>query len=177
MYCGLRLEPTRVMTHLGRTVSHQSASSCLRVCLCGDCCCRVRWWPQRHVLLHTLLERCRHTVSCDLGITLPPVIAHDNAAPPFFTGSCCYCSASRAATEYTSIASPSRKPPSPPAALAPFNGLTKTSTLQDHCILRTTACCCCSSRLVDTALDLLHERPSDLHRISKEIPSETRQLC
>ena len=29
-----------VMTHPGRMVSHQSASSCLRVCLCGGCCCR-----------------------------------------------------------------------------------------------------------------------------------------
>ena len=26
------------MTHPGRMVSHQSASSCLHVCLCGGCC-------------------------------------------------------------------------------------------------------------------------------------------
>ena len=40
VYCGFRPGPTGVMTHPGRTVSHQSASSCLRVCLCGGCCCR-----------------------------------------------------------------------------------------------------------------------------------------
>ena len=70
-------------------------------------------------------------------------LVHYNAAPPFFTGSCCYCSASRAATEYTSIVSPSRTPPSPPAALAPFNGLTKTSHTPRSLHLAH-ACCCCS---------------------------------
>ena len=87
VYCGFRPEPTNVMTHLGRMVSHQSASSCLRVCLCGDCCCRVWWWLQRPVLLHTLLERCRDTVSCDLGITLPPVSSYmTTLLLLFFTG-------------------------------------------------------------------------------------------
>ena len=140
MYCGFRPEPTRVMTHLGRMVSHQSASSCLRVCLCGDCCCRVWWWLQSPVLLHTTPPTMpSHGVVRPRYYTSTRQLVHYNAAPPFFTGSCCYCSACRAATEYTSIASPSRKPPSPPAALAPFNGLTMTSTLQDHCILRTPA--------------------------------------
>ena len=125
-----------MMTHLGRMASHQSASSCLRVCLCGDCSCRVWWWLPRPVLLHPSSNDASHGVVRPRYYTSTRV-AHYNAAPPFFTGSCCYCSASRAATEYTSIASPSRKPPSPPAALAPFNGLTMTSTLQDHCILRT----------------------------------------
>ena len=37
VYCGFLPGPTRVMTHPGRMVIHQSASSCLRVCLCGGC--------------------------------------------------------------------------------------------------------------------------------------------
>ena len=35
-----RDRPTRAMTHPDKMVSHQSASSCLRVCWCGGCCCR-----------------------------------------------------------------------------------------------------------------------------------------
>ena len=37
VYCGFGLRPIRVMAHPSRKVRHQSASSCLRVCLCGGC--------------------------------------------------------------------------------------------------------------------------------------------
>ena len=157
-----------MMTHLGRMVSHQSTSSCLRVCLCGDCCCRVWWWLQSPVLLHHPPRTMpSHGVVRPRDYTSTRQLVHDNAAPPFFTESCCYCSASRAATEYTSIASPSRKPPSPPAALAPFNVLDEDVHSARSLHLAHAAClllefCGWSIR----PLDLLHERPSDLHRIS-----------
>ena len=96
----------------------------------------------------------------------------DNIAPPFLKRSCRYCSASRAVSQHS------------------FDCISKSTTTFTSCgsgtfqldrgvhtpgsrHLAPAARCCWSSKLVDTALDLFHERPSeDL----MEIPSETRQL-
>ena len=124
------------MTHPGRMVSHQSASSCHCVFACAVIAVAVTDLGIVVVCSCTPPRTMpSHGVARSRDDTSTRQLVHDDTVPPFFTGSCCHCSASRAA--YSSIASPSRQPPSPRVARAPFNDLTKKFTRQDHGILRT----------------------------------------
>ena len=94
-------------------------------------------------------------------------LVHDNAAPSFLHGlmpplhckSGCFstliCCISKSTTTFTSCCS------------GTFQRLDEcVHTLRSRHLAHAARCCCWSLRLIDTALDRLHERPSDLHWIS-----------
>ena len=126
MYCGFRPVPTRLMTHAGWWAIRAPALAFVFAC----------------AVIAVVVSDGGFTVqfSCtppQTLPTLPPVSSHmTTLPPPSSTQSCRHCSARLAASQHSSITSPSR-PPSPPVALAAFNGLMKAFTLQDHGISRT----------------------------------------
>ena len=85
----------------------------------------------------TFLERYRHTVSCDLVVTLPPISSYmTTLPPPSFTGSCRYLLLFKSECFSTLIDCISSKSTTTSCGSGTFQRLDEFA-LQDHGILRT----------------------------------------